>query len=185
MIEDRTVQETLTRKAHASLIHLITSVVGPGIPAEKLRHLESRVIAGEISHEQLCTILLQIEQRRRPPPGPDVAIIDLFWYLVERLPGCESPQPAKTNPPAPQTATFAGLVRDELAAARRNHAPLNSAHEAYAVILEELDEFRKEVWRRREVRVPKRMLGELVQTAAMCQRAAEDLELAAAGADNA
>jgi hypothetical protein len=54
---------------------------------------------------------------------------------------------------------------------------MNSAHEAWAVILEELEEFRLEVFKRRERRDCKAMLQELIQTAAMCQRAAEDLGL--------
>ena len=73
--------------------------------------------------------------------------------------------------------TFPELVQIEIADARRSHAPLNSAHEAYAVILEELDEFWAEVMTKRRERSPARMREELVQVAAMCQRAAEDLEL--------
>lgn len=72
---------------------------------------------------------------------------------------------------------FAGLVASELRAARDRHAALNSAHEAYAVILEELEEYKTEVFKRREFRDRDQMLRELVQTAAMCQRAAEDLGL--------
>lgn len=72
---------------------------------------------------------------------------------------------------------FDELVRDELEKARNGHAKLNSAHEAYAVILEELDEFKAEVWKKRSKRDPAHMRHELVQVAAMCQRAAEDLGL--------
>lgn len=68
-------------------------------------------------------------------------------------------------------------VRNELERARGAHAPLNSAHEAYAVILEELDEFKVEVWRKRAERDPARMRAELIQIAAMAIRAVEDLEL--------
>ncbi len=86
-------------------------------------------------------------------------------------------------------AKFAFKVRRELAMARgesplytsekqrKGHAKLNSAHEAYAVILEELDEFWEQVRMKREVRDPAAMLTELVQIAAMAQRAAEDLGL--------
>lgn len=76
-----------------------------------------------------------------------------------------------------ETSAFPELVAAELAAARRKHAPLASAHEAYAVILEELEEFKAEVFKRRAMRSWEDMLIELVQTAAMCQRAAEDLNL--------
>ncbi len=77
----------------------------------------------------------------------------------------------------PATTDFADLVKDELAKARNNHPPLNSAHEALAVIWEEFEEFKEEVFRRETARIPEAMLLELVQTAAMCQRAAEDLAL--------
>ncbi|MFB3894299.1 MAG: hypothetical protein ACE15C_20025 [Phycisphaerae bacterium] len=72
---------------------------------------------------------------------------------------------------------FAELVAAELARARQKHSDMNSAHEAYAVILEELDEF----WEMVKTDDHKfsdgqdRMVAELVQIAAMCQRAAEDV----------
>jgi hypothetical protein len=69
---------------------------------------------------------------------------------------------------------FAALVRRELERARRLHAPINSVHEGYAVLLEEVDEFWEHVKRRSSARVPREMLVELVQVAAMCQRVAED-----------
>jgi hypothetical protein len=68
-------------------------------------------------------------------------------------------------------------VRKELKRAQGQHAPLNSAHEAYAVILEELDEVKAEVWKRREARDPALMRKELIQVAAMAIRAIEDLGL--------
>lgn len=69
------------------------------------------------------------------------------------------------------------LVHQELIEARDHHAALNSAHEAWAVILEELEEFKTQVFKRRQQRDKANMLRELIQTAAMCQRAAEDLGL--------
>jgi hypothetical protein len=72
---------------------------------------------------------------------------------------------------------FLKLVEEELTKARGQHAPLNSAHEAYAVILEELDEFKAEVWKKRALRDRANMLKELVQVAAMCARTAEDIGL--------
>jgi hypothetical protein len=50
---------------------------------------------------------------------------------------------------------------------------MTTPHEAYAVILEELDEFWDEV--RKKEHCPEKMLRELIQIAAMAQRAAEDL----------
>lgn len=68
-------------------------------------------------------------------------------------------------------------VAAELARARDKHAPLNSAHEAYAVILEELDEFKAEVWKKTAARDRAMMRAELIQLAAMAVRAVEDLDL--------
>lgn len=70
---------------------------------------------------------------------------------------------------------FVGDVRWELARARDLHQPINSSHEGYAVILEELDEFWEEVRKKRSQRDPEKMWAELVQIAAMAQRVAEDV----------
>lgn len=72
---------------------------------------------------------------------------------------------------------FPDLVKNELDFARKKYAPHNSAHESYAVILEELDEF----WNEVKMKNPNhsRMLEELIQIGAMAQRAAEDLGLMA------
>lgn len=70
---------------------------------------------------------------------------------------------------------FPELVELELAAARRGHKPQNSAHEGYAVLLEEMDELWDEVRKRRHSRSAFKMLGELVQIGAMAQRMAEDV----------
>jgi hypothetical protein len=71
---------------------------------------------------------------------------------------------------------FSDLVEGELEKAREKHTTkMYSAHEAFAVIFEELDEFWDEVRKKRPDQVA--LLKELVQTAAMCQRAAEDIGL--------
>lgn len=72
---------------------------------------------------------------------------------------------------------FADAVEAEVNRARGLHKPLNSAHEAYSVILEEVDEFWDEVKKKRSERNPQNMLVELIQIGAMAQRAAEDLKL--------
>ena len=72
---------------------------------------------------------------------------------------------------------FATLVRSELAQARSKHANQHSAHESYAVILEEVEEFWNEVRLQTDQRSKMRMLRELTQIGAMAQRAAEDLGL--------
>lgn len=73
--------------------------------------------------------------------------------------------------------SFAGIVQEELGLARRAYPPINSLHEAYAVILEEVKEFEVEVFRKPDKRHPAHILKELAQIAAMCQRAAEDCVL--------
>lgn len=77
--------------------------------------------------------------------------------------------------PPTNGSAFRLHVRCELDRARANHKPINSAHEGYAVILEELDEFWDEVKKKRELRDGRRMYEELVQIAAMAQRTAEDV----------
>ena len=72
---------------------------------------------------------------------------------------------------------FLQMVHDELARARVAHGPIQTAHEGWAVIFEELDEFWDLVRLKKEERDPAEMLKELIQTAAMCQRTAEDLGL--------
>ncbi len=72
---------------------------------------------------------------------------------------------------------FMTLVDHEASRATAKHPPLNSHHEAYAVILEELDEYKAEVWKQTKDRDPAAMRTELVQLAAMCLRAAVDLNL--------
>jgi NTP pyrophosphatase (non-canonical NTP hydrolase) len=72
---------------------------------------------------------------------------------------------------------FNSMVEAEVASAREKHAPINSAHEGYSVILEELDEFWEEVRKKRVDRSKGKMLSELIQVAAMAQRTAEDLQL--------
>ncbi len=68
-------------------------------------------------------------------------------------------------------------VAAELEGARRLHAPMASPHEAYAVILEELDEAWDEI--KKKVCDPGRIRHELVQVAAMAIRAIQDLRLKA------
>jgi NTP pyrophosphatase (non-canonical NTP hydrolase) len=66
-------------------------------------------------------------------------------------------------------------IVEELARANKLHKDFNSLHEAYAVILEELDE----VWDFVKMRYPNTsaLKKELVQVAAMCIKAILNLEL--------
>ncbi len=51
----------------------------------------------------------------------------------------------------------------------------HSAHEGYAVILEELDELKEEVWKKKANRVRKKMYKEAMQVAAMALRFMVDI----------
>lgn len=73
--------------------------------------------------------------------------------------------------------SITNAIADEVRRAGVNHKPLNSAHEAYSVILEELDEFWDEVRKKTEDRSSYNMRTELIQTAAMCIRTILDLGL--------
>ncbi len=73
--------------------------------------------------------------------------------------------------------TFTEHQQTELRVARAAHPPLHSPHEAYAVILEEVRELEAEIFNRNIRRRSAHLLRELVQVAAMCQRAAEDLTI--------
>ena len=67
-----------------------------------------------------------------------------------------------------------GLVKQELIFAMAHFQPFNSAHEGYAVILEELDELWDEI--KRKDRSEPNMRGEALQVAAMGLRFIVDLE---------
>jgi glutamyl-tRNA reductase len=66
-------------------------------------------------------------------------------------------------------------VSEEYDRASLLYARLHSAHEAYAVILEELDEFWEHVRQQDARRCHRAMRHELVQIAAMCLRTVLDL----------
>lgn len=70
-------------------------------------------------------------------------------------------------------ARFLLAVDLEVQRATAKHAPMHSPHEAYSVILEEVDEFWDEV--RKQSHNPSDMYTELIHVAAMATRAATDL----------
>ena len=71
--------------------------------------------------------------------------------------------------------SFGELAREELASARMKHGPIQSIHEGYALILEELDEVWDEVKKKTKERDIDNLCKELIQVAAMCQKMAEDV----------
>jgi len=86
-------------------------------------------------------------------------------------------------PPAPSFAPSRDSVgralddvRAELERAREEFPPMNSLHEAYAVILEEVDELKEQVWKKRAERDPAKIRAELIQIAAMAVSTILDCE---------
>ena len=68
-------------------------------------------------------------------------------------------------------------VANEVTDATLKHKPYNSAHEAYGVLMEEVEEFFDEVKLKRELRNKANMRKELLQVAACAIRAVHDLGL--------
>lgn len=68
-------------------------------------------------------------------------------------------------------------IRDEVERAEGLHPRIHSLHEGYAVILEELDEFKAEVWKKSSQRDDENVTKELIQCAAMCVRTLVNMEL--------
>jgi hypothetical protein len=75
------------------------------------------------------------------------------------------------------TKRFLNAVDVEVRRATVLHSPYNSLHEAYAVILEEVDELWDEVRKQRHARSSDIIRTELIQIAATACRAAFDLGL--------
>lgn len=67
---------------------------------------------------------------------------------------------------------FLRNVQDELDRAMAKHGPFHSLHEAYAVLLEEVDELWQHVREKEHVRKYDEVYKELVQCAAMSLKAA-------------
>lgn len=75
----------------------------------------------------------------------------------------------------PMPTRFAADVVAELARARRKHPePINSTHEGFAVLMEEFEEVKADVFHGADRAA---LRAELVQVAAVAQRMAEDLSL--------
>jgi len=91
--------------------------------------------------------------------------------------GVEYGRAQSTIEAPPAESEFARRVRAELICARAFHPPIHSLHEGLAVIQEEVFEFQREVYLRGGERSNHDILKELVQSAAMCQRTAEDCGL--------
>ena len=66
-----------------------------------------------------------------------------------------------------KTYEFFDWVHHEATSARKKYDPFHSSHEAYAVMLEELDEFRSYVNKSKKKTVPQKASKELIQLSAM------------------
>lgn len=82
---------------------------------------------------------------------------------------------AESNRLHKEALAVSALTVGEIARVRAKYKPFNSAHEAYGVLAEEVDEFWDEVKKRRTLRSPERMREELIQIAAVAIRAVVDL----------
>ena len=112
--------------------------------------------------------------------NPDqLASLDDFHakYSIDQRPAVVHPKPEVSGHYGHPVMEFLDRVERETMRAAAKHPTLNSAHEAYAVILEEVDEFKAEVWKQTSARDRGTMLTELVQIAAMATRTAIDLGL--------
>jgi len=67
------------------------------------------------------------------------------------------------------------LVIEEVASAIENWPAMNSAHEGYAVLLEEVDELKAHVWTNQKRRDISAMKKEAIQVAAMAIRFAYEV----------
>ncbi len=65
---------------------------------------------------------------------------------------------------------IAGNVIKELYRATEMNGPFASAHEGYAILLEEMDELKEEVWKKEKLRDKDKMRTEAIQIAAMAMR---------------
>lgn len=66
-------------------------------------------------------------------------------------------------------------IVQEYSRAIMNNEPFNSAHEGYAVLLEEVDELKYEVWKNPTKRDIKKMKEEAIQVGAMAIRFINDI----------
>ena len=71
--------------------------------------------------------------------------------------------------------TLLAQIRAEVLSAEGKWPPMNSAHEAYAVLLEEIDELKAHVWTNQKRRDLDAMRGEAVQVAVMAVRFVRDI----------
>ncbi len=107
-----------------------------------------------------------------PAEQPPPSIKDLPPSIKDLL---VTPPPAALPPGAPDA--FAQCVAIELHAAQAQWGRMSDLADACGILAEELDEFWEECRKPAPQRSAQRLLVELIQIAAMCQRAVDDLAL--------
>lgn len=92
-------------------------------------------------------------------------------------PRCKAPGMCvcPSEPRRPTLDDVLAQVRTEVARAESLWPPQNSAHEGYAVILEELDELKAHVWMKQTQRDIAAMRKEAIEVAAMAVRFIRDV----------
>jgi hypothetical protein len=116
---------------------------------------QARVLREHLGGNQ-CGDQGQWPPRPRREGGEALRVCECGRWVKESCPWCSLPTEARR---------IVSDVVAELARAQEKHAPMHSAHEGYAVILEELDELWDEVKAQKPER--ERMRKEALQVAAM------------------
>lgn len=101
------------------------------------------------------------------------------WFqgrIIDVQPEHIKPDAMALDPPMTRGERILKEICDEVARAERLHGPINSLHEGYAIIAEELDEFWELVKLKAKDRDPVGVHTELIQTAAMCVRTLINVE---------
>lgn len=103
---------------------------------------------------------------------------DTFTAIVEKMLGYEVHKTVpflNAVPVVDPVDEVAGMVLAELHSAMADHPKWHSAHEGYAVILEELDELKAWVWMKQKNRDLDKMRKEAIQVAATAMRFVLDI----------
>lgn len=98
------------------------------------------------------------------PPG-NVPVAELVYKVWN--PVWNQYEKSPTPQPMVHYTQAANDMIKEIVRARKQHGPMASAHEGYAVMLEEMDEFKDHVWMKQKNRDHVAMRKELIQLGAM------------------
>jgi hypothetical protein len=114
-----------------------------------------------------ATLLAIAEDARHIGPGEDTMASECLRLIAEVR---------RLRDGTPGDRSFLDLVQAEASRAKRDHGrDFASDHEAFAVLLEEVEEVKACVWRKRTERDRVAMAEELVQIAAVAMKWAEQL----------